>query len=729
MIGKRKSSRAGKRRTDNLSRRPLGEVLEDRLLLSLTPVPVGARTVEVSSFERLTAPVGLGDQLFFVNTDEAGGELWKSDGTAEGTERVADIWPGSQGSFPDELEVVDDTLFFVADNGTHGPELWKSDGTTQGTVLVADIWSGAVGSTPNGLTNVGGTLFFIADDGTSGRELWKSDGTAEGTELVADLNLEHTPGHFTDVDGTLFFSTLRMDGLGQRRWATLWKSDGTAAGTVQLKDESLAVGEEMVNANGTLYFPANDTGVHRDYELWKSDGTAEGTVVAADILAEALTSSAGKLFFAAGGRLWVSDGTPEGTQQLTPRLQQLHRITDVDGTVFFSNNRRQAVELWTSDGTQAGTELVKIIPMEIRTWINSFFTNNGTLFFKDGYRDELWASDGTSEGTNVVTQTPLRHMTATDSGLFFTTQSNKELWKTDGTVTGTARVTDLKRQAIVGGIPSGKYLTEANGKLFYVSGNALMMSDGTSAGTVVAADIWSGPHGTVNSLRNIDDTLYFSVKNSEIWKWDDAAGVPVRVSEETVPPAGGLEDDDCGTCIDGTHFFLDGHELRKSDGATKGTLVADFWPADAFPPYHLTKVAGTLFFFADDGRTGQELWRSDGTAEGTVLVADAIPGPRGIGSNCIHCVNRYFGIENLGNSLFFGGGGGLWKLEAPPGDTNFDGQVDFQDFLRLSSNFGRRGEEMAGDLNFDDQVDFADFIILSANFGKYQDGQRLEETV
>ena len=40
----------------------------------------------------------------------------------------------------------------------------------------------------------------------------------------------------------------------------------------------------------------------------------------------------------------------------------------------------------------------------------------------------------------------------------------------------------------------------------------------------------------------------------------------------------------------------------------------------------LTNVNGTLFFAADDGTNGTELWKSDGTAAGTVLVKDINPG-------------------------------------------------------------------------------------------------------
>ncbi len=51
------------------------------------------------------------------------------------------------------------------------------------------------------------------------------------------------------------------------------------------------------------------------------------------------------------------------------------------------------------------------------------------------------------------------------------------------------------------------------------------------------------------------------------------------------------------------------------------------------------------------------------------------------------------------------------------GDTNLDGEVQFDDFLALSANFGQAGGWAEGDFDADERVDFSDFLALSANFG------------
>ena len=115
---------------------------------------------------------------------------------ATGTELVKDVFPGTGGSAPvpplgpyseESLDrptpyaALGDVLLFAANDGAHGLELWRSDGTTDGTWMVLDVPEDLKGSGLRCLTAADDLLFFFAGSTYAGAELWRSDGTPEGT--------------------------------------------------------------------------------------------------------------------------------------------------------------------------------------------------------------------------------------------------------------------------------------------------------------------------------------------------------------------------------------------------------------------------------------------------------------------------------------------------------------------------------------------------------------------
>ena len=84
---------------------------------------------------------------------------------------VKDINAGTNYSSPTNLTNVNGTLFFQATDGINGVELWKSDGTLEGTVMVKDIFPGAASSYPSNFAVVNSDLYFSAKGELLGSEL------------------------------------------------------------------------------------------------------------------------------------------------------------------------------------------------------------------------------------------------------------------------------------------------------------------------------------------------------------------------------------------------------------------------------------------------------------------------------------------------------------------------------------------------------------------------------
>lgn len=673
-------------------------------------------------------------KFFFEGYDETNGwELWVSDGTSVGTKLVRNIASGAYASNPENLIDINGILFFTAEPfsstgaATTGRELYKSDGTSAGTVLVKDLWTGTGNSSdPQNLTNVNGTLFFTAVDGTGGRELWRSDGTSAGTirlrDIYAGLNGSDAL-NLTAFNNELYF--FANDGVNGYQ---LWKSNGTSAGTIRVSntifnfDYWSNYNFNLFNLNGTLYFSNQGASTT---ELWKSDGTSAGTIKVADLpsyysLISDFTNVGGTLYFSVGDdpsgkELWKSNGTAAGTvqvkdiipgsygsfpSQLTVVNNQLYFVANTDGFDGWS----YYPELWRSDGTSAGTVSLNINPNTNSANINletdPYFikTNqpilfNGNLYFaaNDGLNGrELWKSDGTNGGTSLVKDiysgysdsfytgwgsTP--NFTISNGSLYFfandglTSGIDNQFWKTDGTTTGTVKVTDFPHWW---SDPYG--LTDVNGKLFFgayddTNGWELWTSDGTAAGTKLVKNIEAGANNSGPWwLTNVNGILYFTAQTTtqgrELWKSDGTAAGTVIVRNINTGNSGADSSDPTNLFnYNGILYFSaynasTGRELWKSDGTAAGTVrVKDIYAGSGdSSPANFIAFNNSLYFSANSYNYGPEIWKTDGTSAGTVRVTNKP-------------LDTLEEFTVIGNTLFFlNNDDQLWKTDGTDAGTS-----------------------------------------------------------
>jgi ELWxxDGT repeat protein/VCBS repeat-containing protein len=317
-----------------------------------------------------------------------------------------------------------------------------------------------------------------------------------------------------------------------------------------------------------------------------------------------------------------------------------------------------------------------------------------TVYFaaSDGtaHGTELWKSDGTSTGTALVKDINLgsgssnpTNITVSGATIYFTASdgtTGTELWKSDGTVAGTVMVKDISSGATSSN-PTN--LTMVGSTLYFSAtdssqGTELWKSNGTAAGTVLVKDITigSGSSSPAN-FAVLNGTLYFSATDGtndiQLWKSDGTSlGTSLVKVINTTNDSNPANLTVIGStlyfsAIDGTTGNKHGIELWKSDGTAAGTLmVSDILSGkNSSSPSNLTAIGTTLYFTATDGTAGVELWKSDGTAAGTVIVKNINPG---VGSS------SPASLINISGTLYFSATDGstgveLWKSDGTTAGT------------------------------------------------------------
>jgi len=234
-----------------------------------------------------------GGHVVFEATDGSHGyEPWTTDGTPAGTHIIRNIGVGDHDGLWYDSSVpiftrFGDYLFFEADDGTHNYELWKTDGTKNGTKLAVDIWPGPRSGDPWTKMANGQHLIVQAADNAHGYELWRTDGTPGTTSLLKDIEpgpdssvTYLDPGDAARIGHKIVFQT-ETTAYGWEPWV----SDGTKPGTHILKN--INPGTDSGDPGDFVYVPTtHGPRVFFEaydpvdgWELWVTDGTSNHTHV------------------------------------------------------------------------------------------------------------------------------------------------------------------------------------------------------------------------------------------------------------------------------------------------------------------------------------------------------------------------------------------------------------------------------------------------------------------
>ena len=632
-----------------------------------------------------------GDVYFLHNDGVHGLELWRTDGTAESTDMVSDICPGScpgLGSAT-QLTVFDGRLYFAAEDGVSGIELWSTDGTTGATKMVADILPDQVGpgvplfykgsSNPQWLTATANDLFFSAatSHDTCGLLALSTEQKLRTLRTFECETGSEVPARLTPFGDLLLFSAKEAP-TGRELWVT----DGTPEGTQLLKDifpgqndgleySHWLYGRKWSVGPSRVLFAANDS--THGMELWASDGTPEGTAMVADI-------EVGK-----------GDSRPDEFFEWNSKI------------LFMANSTLTGREIWTlSEGSDLPEPLDAVVPGP-DGYANRFLAATSAGVFFRAYRpdvgSELFFTDGSTEGTHLVMDIDpgdvssslypfdFRVFVEADRIVFpaFSSADGHELWVSDSTAAGTRLLTDLnpgnqheydffdERASFSAPLPGGGHFLLASDS---IHGWEPHRSDGTASSIDLLANA-DQQRSAVSCFPQFCTQL--TVGSNQLsfpiteWETQDVA---IAFSDGTSNGSRAVKPENLvGEWVlrFGPYAFLadqlyfpagvnsSNDQTWVSDGSNLGTLPL----ADALAtlprkePRRVINHNGSIYLFfyeSNNGTNVSSVWRTDGTNPGTVKVGPFEPGELN---------QTQLPIENLYLRRIDTEGTNLWVVSGP----------------------------------------------------------------
>ena len=591
-----------------------------------------------------------GTNMYFNRySPQNGGELWWTDGTT--ITFVKSFDDGVSQSTIDNFVMLGNDFYFVTRLRDTPSQLWRSDGTTDGTVPVIADTGMSSGFYKADMTVYNDTIYVVANNDQLMRLV------DSNLELVHDFDPAVSDGSTATISwlrteqGKLYLAAKTPD-LGEE----LWIANDTGTQVSLVKDMNPGTGSSsitsMVGFAGHVYFTNNFAG---NTQLWKSDGTTPNTNELVETNAYnshigALAAGENGIYFNAlrtdvGVEPWLSDGSPAGTQlmadiDLSNPGSDIRSIKRINGGAIFSAEDPQGGgnSLWITDGSDAGTNLISRFTSSSYASLNNIVANESIAYFSVsvGYPNyELWRTDYSNIGTVKVLESNnggFYNLKLIGNKTYFRLKNDLDIWSPQvvgETDADSFALHDQEGVPITG--PNEDFTALGNNTYFVtqdINTETLWRTDGSINGGINVYQFGDGK--SVHFMTTLNDKLYLFVQNSlldtvEIWQSGGTTETTNMVT--SLDDAFGQYIGDYLSTDNAIYFEykteLDGVELWVTNGTQAGTrLLKDINSGSSGSfPQNFTQLGDKIIFITYmGGRDSQELWITDGTESGTVSI-------------------------------------------------------------------------------------------------------------